>query len=130
MTTGCATKDSSTKRKNIELISVDKKETIASAVKLMTENDFSQLPVTSDGRVVGSVNENQLLSKVLQNPAIKNHTVESVMLEAFPFVDITTTVESLSKMITAERPAVLVKDFKADRNYIITRWDIAEAMMR
>ncbi len=127
---GITARDVVALRKNIELISVDKKETIASAVKLMTENDFSQLPVTSDGRVVGSVNENQLLSKVLQNPAIKNHTVESVMLEAFPFVDITTTVESLSKMITAERPAVLVKDFKADRNYIITRWDIAEAMMR
>jgi cystathionine beta-synthase len=127
---GMTAKDMVALRKNIELISVDKNETIASAVKLMTENDFSQLPVTSAGRVVGSVNDSLLLGKVLENPSIKNQTVESVMLEAFPFVDITTTVESLSTMITAERPAVLVKDFKADRNYIITRWDIAEAMMK
>jgi cystathionine beta-synthase len=67
---------------------------------------------------------------VLQNPAVKNQPVESVMHEAFPYVDITTTVESLSTMITAEIPAVMVKDFKAGRNYIITRWDIAHAMMQ
>ena len=117
-------------RKDIELISVDRNETIASAMKLMTSNDFSQLPVTADGRVIGSVNENHLLNQVLQNPSVKNQPVESAMLEAFPFVDITTTVESLSTMITADKPAVLVKDFKAGTNYIITRWDIAHAMMQ
>lgn len=126
---GMTAKDIVALRKDIDLISVDKNETIASAIKLMTENDFSQLPVTSGGRVIGSVNDSHILSKVMQNPAIKNQPVESVMHEAFPFVDITTTVESLSTMITAEKPAVLVKDFKAGRNYIITRWDIAQAMM-
>src|SRR5262249_41170387 len=70
-------------RKDIELISVDKKETIANAIKLMTENDFSQLPVTSDGRVIGSVNDNELLNKVMRNPAVKNQPVESSMQEAF-----------------------------------------------
>ena len=127
---GMTAKDIVGLRKNISLISVDKKETIAAAIKLMTENDFSQLPVTSGGRIIGSVNDSLLLNKVLQNPSVKSQSVETAMQEAFPFVDITTTVESLSKMITAEKPAVLVKDFKADRNYIITRWDIADAMMQ
>jgi predicted transcriptional regulator len=52
------------------------------------------------------------------------------MHEAFPFVDISTPVESLSGMLTAEKPAVLVKDFKAGRNYIITRYDVVEAMAK
>jgi predicted transcriptional regulator len=60
--------------------------------------------------------------------AIKKERVETIMQEVFPFVDITTPVESFSKMLTAEKPAVLVKDFKAGRNYIITRYDVMEAM--
>ena len=52
------------------------------------------------------------------------------MKEAMPFVDITTTVHDLSTMVSGEREAVLVKDFKAGRNYIITKSDIAEALAR
>ena len=87
------------------------------------------MSVTFDGRLIGSVNESYLFSKVQQNPKIKNERVETIMQEVFPFVDITTPLEALSKMITAEKPAVLVKDFKAGRNYIITQYDVVEAMM-
>jgi predicted transcriptional regulator len=51
------------------------------------------------------------------------------MQPAFPFVDSSTPVESLSGMITAENPAVLVRDFKTDNTYIITRHDIMRAMV-
>ena len=126
---GMTARDLVASRKNVELISIDKSDSVSNAIKVMTENDFSQLPVTSDGRLIGSVNESYLFSKVQQNPKIKNERVESIMQEVFPFVDITTPLESLSKMITAEKPAVLVKDFKAGRNYIITQYDVVEAMM-
>src|SRR5436853_866418 len=52
---GMTARDIVALRKDVTLISVDKNETIASAIKVMTENDFSQLPVTSGGRVIGSV---------------------------------------------------------------------------
>ena len=126
---GMTARDIVASRKNVELIAIDKNDSIANAIKLMTENDFSQLPVTSDGRLIGSVNESYLFSRVQENPKIKNERVETIMQEVFPFVDITTPLESLSKMITAEKPAVLVKDFKAGRNYIITQSDVVEAMM-
>jgi predicted transcriptional regulator len=50
------------------------------------------------------------------------------MSPAFPFVDITTPLEALSNMITPENPAVLVRDFKTDEIYIITRHDIISMM--
>jgi cystathionine beta-synthase len=126
--TGMTARDLVASRKNIELTAIDKNDSIANAIALMTKNDFSQLPVTADGRIVGSVNENELFSKLLLKPELKNFSVETIMQEAFPFVDISTPVDSLSGMLTSDKPAVLVKDFKADRNYIITRYDVVEAM--
>ena len=43
------------------------------------------------------------------------------MQPAFPFVDVSTPVELLSTMITPQNPAVLVRDFKTDKTFIITR---------
>ena len=45
------------------------------------------------------------------------------MQPAFPFVDVSTPVDLLSTMITPQNPAVLVRDFKTDKTFIITRSD-------
>jgi predicted transcriptional regulator len=50
------------------------------------------------------------------------------MQGAFPFVDISTGIDALSAMITPENPAVLVRDFKTDETFILTRSDIMRAM--
>jgi predicted transcriptional regulator len=46
------------------------------------------------------------------------------MQPAFPFVDISTNIELLSTMITHDNPAVLVRDFKTEKTFIITRSDL------
>jgi len=113
-----------------ELITIESSDTIANAVQLMTKKDISQIPVANDKRIVGSLNENILYSKVIANPEIKNQKVETIMEHAFPFVDISTCIDSLSTMINAENSAVLVRDFKLDKTYIITRSDIINALMK
>ncbi len=128
--TGMTAADIVASRKNIDLTTIDKNQTIGEALKLITENNYSQLPVTSDDRVVGSISENLVFNKILQDPNSKNDTIESIMQEALPFVDITTPLDDLSKMISGDRSAVLVKDFKANSNFIITKSDIVEAMAR
>ncbi len=113
-----------------ELITIDSSDTIANAAQLMSKTDISQIPVTDDKRIVGSLNENLLFAKVVANPEIKNQKVSTIMQPAFPFVDITAPIDSLSTMINAENPAVLVRDFKLDKTYIITRYDIINALMK
>lgn len=113
-----------------ELITIDSNDTIANAAKIMSKKDISQIPVTNDKRIVGSLNENILFAKVTANPEIKNQKVESIMQPAFPFVDISAPIDSLSTMINAENSAVLVRDFKLDKTYIITRYDIINALMK
>ncbi len=127
---GMTAEDIVSGRRNIELTSVEKHETAGHALKVMMENNFSQLPVTSDGRIVGSIFENKIMNLLIQHPDKKDIVVEEIMSGALPFVDITTPVETLSKMVSGEYEAVLVKDFKRDRNYIITRSDLAEIMIR
>lgn len=117
-------------RKNIELITIDKNDTLAAAMKIITENNFSQIPVTSDNRIVGSIYDKLVFDRILSHPGSKSETVESIMQEALPFVDISTPIDTLAKMVSGEREAVLVKDFKQDKNYIITRSDLAEIMAK
>lgn len=115
-------------KKNIEIISVDESTKISDALKMITENNFSQLPVTKDNRIVGSVTENLLFAQILKNADVKSQPVSSIMQEALPFIDISTPIDTISNLLTNDNPAVIVKDFKADTNYIITRHDVVEAL--
>jgi cystathionine beta-synthase len=112
-----------------ELYTVEAARPVEDAVKTMSDHDFSQISVTKDGRIVGSLNETHLYEQFCRDPDLKKKPVEAIMLQAFPFVDISTPVELLSTMITPQNPAVLVRDFKTDKTFIITRSDIIRVLM-
>ena len=115
-------------KKAASLISIECTETVAEAAHLMTQHGFSQVPVTSDGRIVGSINETQLYTEIVRSPDVKRGPVERIMQPAFPFADISTNIDALATMLTPENPAVLVRDFKSDETFIITRSDIIQAL--
>jgi cystathionine beta-synthase len=125
---GLAAKDLVATGTRRRLVTVDRSASVAHAVRVMTENDFSQIPITADGRIVGSINETQLFAELVRDPDLKARPIESVMQPAFPFVDSSTDVEALATMLTPENPAVLVRDFKGDETYIITRSDVLQAL--
>ncbi len=111
-----------------ELLSIEASETVEAAVKLMREHDFSQISITSDRRIVGSLNEAHLYRQLVERPEVKHAPVETIMQPVFPFVDITTSVDLLAPMITPENRAVLVRDFKTDKTFIITRSDVIKVL--
>jgi cystathionine beta-synthase len=111
-----------------ELLALEGSTPVSAAVRLMAENDFSQISITHDRRLVGSLNETHLYGELLRDPAVKEQPVEIIMQPAFPFVDISTPVELLSTMITPSSPAVLVRDFKTDKTFIITRSDVIRVL--
>jgi cystathionine beta-synthase len=111
-----------------ELCSIECNEPVEHALTLMSEHDFSQISITHDRRLVGSLNETHLYEALLKRPEIKREPVESIMLPAFPFVDVSTPVELLSTMITPANAAVLVRDFKTDKTFIITRSDVIRVL--
>ncbi len=112
-----------------ELYSVEAAQPVAAAVRVMSDHDFSQISVTKDGRIVGSLNEAHLYEEFCRDPDLKAKPVEAIMQPAFAFADASTPVDLLSRMITPNNPALLVRDFKTQKTFIITRSDIIRVLM-
>ena len=112
-----------------ELFAVEAAQPVEQAVRVMSDHDFSQISVTKNGRIVGSLNETHLYEEFVRDPDLKAKPVEAIMQPAFPFVDASTPVQLLSPMITPDNPALLVRDFKTQKTFIITRSDIIRVLM-
>jgi cystathionine beta-synthase len=126
--TGMTARDLVAAKLSGELCSIEANEPVEHALTLMSEHDFSQISITQSKRLVGSLNEMHLYQELLRDPKVKAQPVGSIMQPAFPFVDISTPVELLSTMITPETPAVLVRDFKTEKTFIITRSDVIRVL--
>jgi len=126
--TGMTARDLVALRVSGELFAIEASRPVEDAVKVMSEHDFSQISITRDKRLVGSLNESHLYEELVRSPEVKTQPVETIMQPAFPFVDVSTPLELLSTMITPANPAVLVRDFKTDKTYIITRSDVIRVL--
>jgi len=111
-------------KKVAALVGLEVTASIADAIRLMGEHDFSQIPVTQDGRIVGSLSESHVYACVVKDPKLRNEPVKAILQKPYRFVDIETPVSLLAPMITPEHPAVLVKDFPADKTYLLTGYDV------
>jgi predicted transcriptional regulator len=125
---GMTARDLVAARLSGELCAIEADEPVEHALRLMSEHDFSQISITRDKRLVGSLNETHLYDALCRDPEAKSSPVESIMQPAFPFADISTPVELLATMITPQNPAVLVRDFKTDKTFIITRSDVIRVL--
>jgi cystathionine beta-synthase len=115
--------------KEKKLLTVDVKETVANAITLMTKYDISQIPVKSGNEFVGALNDSHVFAKLISNESLKQETVDKVMEKAFPFVDMNASIEDVSKLITKENNAVLMKD-RLGEVHIITKHDIIESISK
>ena len=125
---GLTARDLVSMRVSGELCAIESNEPVEHAVRVMSERDFSQISITRSKRLVGSLNEAHLYSELVRDPQVKREPVESIMQPAFPFVDVSTPVDLLATMITPQNPAVLVRDFKTDKTFIITRSDVIRVL--
>ena len=111
-----------------QLLSVNKSDTVKEAIGLMNGKSISQIPVLDGEEVVGCLTDNKLLSKIIDNPLLKDATVAEVMEGSMKFVALDSTLDVLSSMVEKEK-AVLVRD-TADKIHIITKHDILEAFSK
>ena len=116
-------------RANKELISVEHDKSVAEAVSILKANDIDQMPVMENGKMVGSISESGLLSKLLNDPNVKSTAVKEVMEKAFPIVAFDTPIEKLSGMMSRENPAVITTD-ALSQLHIVTKSDIIQAMTK
>jgi len=114
--------------KHQKLITVKETDTIDAATRMMRKFFISQVPVTNAaGEFTGSLNDTQLFNSIMEGHDIKSKTVDSLMSASFPFVSPDASMEEVSRLITKDNAAVLVKDLMGDV-HIITRQDLIEAI--
>jgi cystathionine beta-synthase len=127
-TAGLTARDLVARRTSTPLFTLDRHDTVSRAIEVMTEHDYSQIPVTDQGRFIGSINDTHLYQAIVRDPDVKAKPIEAIMQPAFPFADVSMDLGALSTMITPQNPAVLVRDFKSQDTFIITRWDVIRAL--
>ncbi|MFC4874487.1 cystathionine beta-synthase [Negadavirga shengliensis] len=111
-----------------QLVVVQKGDKVREAITLMNAKSVSQIPVMENGQVVGSITDNKLLLRIIENPELKDAPVEEVMEESMKFVALDSTLDVLSSMVDKEK-AVLVRDHH-HQIHIITKHDILEAITK
>ncbi len=112
-----------------KLLTIEVDTKISDAVALLSKYNISQVPVKKGSEFVGALNDSHVFTKLIADDKLKQESVEKVMQKPFPFVNMNTTVEEVSKLITKENNAVLVKD-RLGVVHIITKHDIIESISR
>ena len=78
-----------------DLIYVSSDATIGEAIELMREHGISQLPVISNGEILGGLGERYLLKLLLSNSEAWHHTVLAFIEDPFPVVPANPPVDDL-----------------------------------
>jgi cystathionine beta-synthase len=116
-----------TSHKNQKLLTIDAGSTVNDALMIMNKYGISQIPVSNGSEYVGSLNDNYLFSKLIEDNNIKNKIVKDVMQAPFPIVSPQAPMEDVSKLITKENNAVLMTDL-AGTTHIITKHDLIQGI--
>lgn len=115
------------RRSRQEIVTVDCEQTVTEAINVMKTLNISQLPVVQQGMVIGKVSEGDILNSLLENPSLKSNPIREIMTQSFPFVDLNTSIDKISSMISKDNSAVLVED-QEGKIEIITQYDIINAI--
>jgi len=109
------------------LATLKSNDTVQDAIEMMRMNDISQVPVFDQGEQVGSINESLILNMLITDPSAKNKTVSSVMGDPFPIVTSDMQLDKISKLMSKQVPAVLVKLTNGEFQ-ILTKSDLINAI--
>ena len=110
-----------------KLISVAPSTPVRMALSAITAHDIGQLPVVLDGECVGSVTETRLMALVIDDPALLDRPVESVMGPPFPVLDSHVDSEEIVQLMKRGNAACLVRD-DGDLAGIVTRYDVVRVL--
>lgn len=115
------------RQKRERLLYVVPETTLADTFELMKRHEVSQVPVLSDGAVIGSVSENKILSILIGDEQAKQNKVIGYMEKPFPIIAPETKLVDVSKEFTRDNAAVLV-ELPDSTLQIITKSDVIAAI--
>ncbi len=105
------------------LVSVATDTTLDDAIDIMREHAISQVPVTKDSEVVGSLIEQNILRALIGDPDARARLVGDLMGEPFPIVAESAALQEFAVRLGGDSPAVLVRREDGELS-ILTRSDL------
>lgn len=111
------------------LITLLPHQKVGEAIDLMKKYDIENIPVMNGESPLGSISESGLFSRLLNQPDLRNHTIQAVMEPAYPVVAFDTPVERLSTLISRDNGAILSKDDMGDY-HIVTKYDLIQSLRK
>ena len=109
------------------LVMIGSGELVSHAAEKMKKFGISQIPVMKDDAIVGFVDETRLYQSMVEDPNNITSKIETVMGPALPIVQESESITALSKLISRDVPAVLVK-LSTGKYHIITKHDIIQSL--
>jgi cystathionine beta-synthase len=109
------------------LVTIGSGELVGHAIDKMKKFGISQIPVVKDDRFAGFVDETRLYQSMVENPANVNTKIEELMGPELPVVSEDDSIDSISKLISKDVPAILVK-LHSGKHHIITKYDIIQSL--
>ena len=98
-------------------------QTAQEALRLMRDEEISQLPVFENHTCIGTVREDEILNLALRGSDLKSLVLRERMRDPLPVLDIEEPIDRLTFLLTNASPAVLVKE--GERQYdILTKYDL------
>ena len=91
-------------------VTVNSTEPVLAALRRMKLYDVSQLPVMRDGKIVGIVDEEDILLEVFENPEHFNEPVTKAMASGLVTVAVDAPVAQLMEIFKRGMVAIVVKD--------------------
>lgn len=114
-------------RLHLPMVTVEASQTVGEAIHKMMHFNISQMPVKSGAEFVGSITDQNLLARLIDEPELRGKAVSEVMQAPFAFVDKNLPLPQLAKQVDKKMGAVLVQ-LEGDTVQIITSHDIIQAL--
>jgi cystathionine beta-synthase len=109
-------------------VTVNSTEPVLAALRRMKLYDVSQLPVMKDGKIVGIVDEEDILLEVFENPAHFNEPVTKAMASGLVTVPVDAPMNQLMEIFKRGMVALVVKD--NEFLGLVTRIDVLNWLRR
>jgi len=113
-----------------QVVSVAASDSLKRAIKTLEKHGFSQLPVISNGKQLGSISEKSILAKINSSPNIDPEKVkaEEAMEEALPTIQENTPLSVVRQLLSFNSAILVVKKGKIAG--IVTKSNLLEQMIK
>lgn len=115
--------------RSLDLISISEDKTVKQALALMSEHGITQIPVLSGGECTGSIRESNLMARAIEDRAVLDAPVSSVMEGPYPIIHENDPVDHVLRLFTRHNDAVLVRKGSGLAGFL-TRSDIIQHLAR